>query len=213
MYLLCMRGWVSKDGKTSFSASKWICSARCIRGCYSISMHREAETPVAQYISLVPILSQQDHSLPWAEMMGQRGWWGSLNVCGTAEMGMVWVSCLVCLVAFLLVPNWVSSLCCCMWLTEQCCCSGGLNTALSLCPDGTRCPLLLSCAWYLTLAETCACSSRTKEGHTQAPCHEIQAYQNKGGEVGRGQSLPNWHDTCHQSDVDFYARADVEASR
>lgn len=52
-----------------------------------------------------------------------------------------------------------------------------------------------------------------RRGHTQAPCHEIQVYQNKGGEVGRGQSLANWHDTCHQSDVDFYARADVEASR
>lgn len=36
-------------------------------------MHGEAETPVAQYISLVPILSQQDNSLPWAEMMGHVG--------------------------------------------------------------------------------------------------------------------------------------------
>lgn len=50
-----------------------------------------------------------------------------------------------------------------------------------------------------------------KEGereHTQAPCHETQVYQQKGGEVGRGQSL-----LSHQSDVDFCAQADVEGSR
>lgn len=50
-------------------------------------------------------------------------------------------------------------------------------------------------------------------GETQASCHEVQVHQNKGGKVCRGQSPPNWYDVCHQSDVDFYAQADVEASR
>lgn len=113
------------------------------------------------------------------------GCWGSLNVPsawgGTAETGVVRISLPGVVGVFFLVPNWVSPLCSdrAVLLFLR------LSTALSLCPEGTRCPLLLSHTWFLTLC----LFLQEEEGTHSAPCHETQIHQSKGGEVGRGQSL------------------------
>lgn len=146
MYLLCMRGWVSKDGKIRFIARNWICSARCIWGCYSISMHREAEVPGAQHISLAPILSHRTAPYPgleWWDPVGAEGaWMSSLLRVALQKWGQCGFPYLVCLGSFFLsqigshlfASDWQSSAAVPEGWIQLCPCGLLGQGALSSCP-------------------------------------------------------------------------------